>query len=62
MIAVDGTWADEATILGDEQEKETVDQAQQLSVELGRRRLPGGEFLAQLVVGGVSEETVAEQF
>src|ERR1017187_3044222 len=58
MIAIDGIGADEAPVFGHEQEQETVNQPEELVVELGGRELLGFEFLAEFFVILVREKAV----
>ena len=62
MVAIDGIGADEATVFGHEQEQETVNQPEELAVELRGRKLLGFEFLAEFLVVLVGEKAVAEEF
>lgn len=62
VFAIDGVGADEAAILGNEQEQEAVNDAEELAVELRGGELLGLEFLAEFFVVLVGEEAVAEEF
>ena len=59
---VSGGVMQQAACLGDEQEDEAVDEAEQLAVVVVDGEFAGFEAAAQLAVGGVGEEPGAERF
>ena len=60
MLVVGGVLGDEAPLLSDHQEQESVDEAEELRVEVSSGQLAGKDAGAKVLIAGVREEAVGK--